>query len=222
MPKLATTVNNLELTSNKITSGTPSSSWTDSHYVSGQTLYEAYNSLKTAITNAHPVGCVVCMSTNTNPAATLGGTWTLIDKDFTHTWLTLSSSNWTATNAAFSAGHIALYGKTMMVRLCIVPSVNITDSTITLGKLNLSSLGFPGTYFGMNYKTSQSDGGQASVVYTFGTDGTITSYDALNISGDHLYEASAGSGFYVQEYLTFPPANMPDKYCNRFYFKRTA
>ena len=45
MPKLNTTIDNLEWKSNKVTAANPSSSWTDTQYPSAKALYNAYNKL---------------------------------------------------------------------------------------------------------------------------------------------------------------------------------
>lgn len=49
MPKLKTTINNLQLISNKV-SGTPSVSWTDAQYPSAKTLYDTYAEVNNEIT----------------------------------------------------------------------------------------------------------------------------------------------------------------------------
>ena len=71
MPKLETTVDNLELKSNKIisTSTVTPDAWTDAQYPSAKTLLNI----------AHPIGSVLTTSTNSDPALTLGGSWELID-----------------------------------------------------------------------------------------------------------------------------------------------
>lgn len=223
MPKLDTTVNNVELTVNRITMDSPNANWTDTQYPSAKTVYEAYNNLNNKINAVHPVGSVLCMSTNTNPSTTLGGTWTLIDKEFRQTWIDLTASDWTASAATFHAGCIALYGKTGLVRLSCIPTATFGDGNpTTMGKINWSNYGLGETYFSCAYQPAQGDGANSSVVYTLTTDGTINCYDALNVDGSHSVTVNTGYDIYFTNYVTWAMANMPDNYCDKFYFKRTA
>lgn len=221
MPKLDTSISNLEFTNNKITSGTPSTAWTDTQYASGQTIYEAYNTLNNSIKATHPVGSVICMSTNTNPSASLGGTWTLIDKEFKKTWINLTAADWTATNAKFNSGVLAVFGSMGMIRLDITPTAAVTDTTITMGKINLANYGFGDHYF-TPQMSAQSDGGNCSVLYNFTTDGTVTFYDSLNVDGTHSYYNYSSYNIVLTNYIAWVPSAMPDNYCDKFYFKRTA
>ena len=109
MSKLNATTNQIELNTNKVTSTTPSSGWTDTQYPSAKALYSAYTGLNESITKvetrcanletsyskvlniAHPIGSIMITSTNTSPASSVGGTWQLIDKGF-------ASVNATGTN----------------------------------------------------------------------------------------------------------------------------
>lgn len=219
MPKLDTTVDNLEVTRGKITDGLPSSSWTDNEYVSGQTVYEAYTALNDTIKATHPVGSVICMSTNTDPSASLGGTWTLIDKEFKRTWITLNAADWTATNATFSEGSLVLYGNTGMLRLCIQPTAAVADTTITMGKINLANYGFGEMYFSC-VSPAQGDGANASILYQLNIDGTVSFHDALHVDGTH--SITSGYTLYLTNYVAWKLESTPDKYCDKFYFKRIA
>lgn len=223
MPKLNTTLDNIETVENKVIGTTASAAWTDSQYPSAKTLYNVYNNLNSNINAKYPVGSVVCMSTNMNPAGTLGGTWTLIDKEFAHTWLTPTSGAWTATNATFNSCNIALYGHEIMVRLNLTPSKDPSDTTTTLGKLNFahSSIGLPSSvWFGTSQGIATSDGHNATMCYDFATDGTVTSYDVLNVDGTHSLDSPTSYYITFMNYFTCLPADMPDNYCNKFYFRR--
>lgn len=225
MARLNTTVNNIELTTNKVIGSTASSSWTDVQYPSAKTLYNVYNNLTNEINTSYPVGSIVCMSTNTNPASYYGGTWTLVDKEFSYAWLTVNSGAWTATNATFNSCNIGLYGHDIMIRLQITPKSNPGDTTTTLGKLNFahSSIGLPSTlWFGRAQGIATSDGHAATMCYDFSPDGTVTSYDCLNVDGTHSLYSPTSYYLTFTEYFTCLPANMPDARCNKFYFQRTA
>ena len=224
MAKLNSPISNIEKTTNKVTSTvTPPASWTDQQYPSADSVYIMYNLLKQDINNTHPVGSVVCMSSNTNPSSTLGGTWELIDKEFRQTWIDCVSSDWEAGNATFSSAVIALYGKTGMIRVSCIPSATFGDQNPTkMGKLKWSNYGLGSTYFSCSYRSAQGDGAQASVVYTLDTDGTINCYDALHLSGEHKVDIASTYDIVFTDYVTWEKENMPDKYCDKFYFKRTA
>ena len=225
MARLNTTVNNIELTTNKVTGSTASSSWTDTQYPSAKTLYNVYNNLNNEINASYPVGSVVCMTTNTNPAQYYGGSWTLIDKEFKHTWIDANSGAWTATNATFNTCSIALYGHDIMIRLQITPKSNPGDTTTTLGKLNFahSSIGLPSTlWFSHAQGIATSDGHAATMCYDFLNDGTVTSYDCLNVDGTHSLLSPTSYYLTFTEYFSCRPENMPDAHCNKFYFERTA
>jgi hypothetical protein len=229
--KLSTTADKLEINTNKVTgtSASAGGSWTDAQYPSAKLLYNTYSDLKVKLDMKWPIGSVMCMSSNANPASTFPGTtWELIDKDFKHTWFDLTSSCWTASSAKFGSCVAAFYGHTIMIRLSVVPTKALSDSTATLGKFNLSSIGLSSLYFGKAQGVAQSDGGSCTMCYTFGVDGTISSIDVLNLNGKHEFTSSGSDmasntyPIYFTEYFTVTPANMPDSCCNKFYFKRTA
>jgi hypothetical protein len=224
MAILNMSLDKIENTGNKVT-GLPNAAWTDTQYPSAKSVYEAYQATKTSFSAMYPVGSVVCMSTNTNPASSLGGSWSLIDKEFRHTWITAESGAWTATNATFNSCSLALYGHEILIRLVVTPKSDPGDNTVTLGKLNFahSSIGLPSTlYFANTMKVAQCDGANATMCYTFNDDGTLYSYDCLNVDGTHSLTSPTSYAFYFTDYFTCAPVNMPDKYCNKFYFQRTA
>lgn len=223
MPKLNTTLDNIETVANKVIGTTPSADWTDAQYPSAKTLYNTYTKLSTEIEASYPVGSIVCMSTNTNPASQYGGTWTLCDKEFAHKKIAIPAAAWTATNATFSSGTITLFGHDIMVHLQVVPSSDPGDTTTVLGKLNFaySTIGLPSTlWFGRSQGVANSDGHNATMCYDFATDGTITSYDVLNVNGTHTLTSPTSYAMRFNDAFACLPADMPDKHCNKFYFKR--
>jgi hypothetical protein len=226
MPKLNTTLDKIEIVNNKVIGTTASPAWTDAQYPSAKTLYNVYNRLSNEVNAKYPIDSIVCMASNTNPSmAGIPGTWSLIDKEFKHTWLTINSGAWTATNATFYDGRVALYGHEIMVRLQIKPKASPGDTTTVMGKLNFahSSIGLPSSlYFGRSQGIATSDGHNATMCYDFAPDGTITSYDCLNVDGTHSLYSPTSYYLTFTDYFTCDYTSMPDTYCNKFYFKRIA
>jgi hypothetical protein len=217
MPKLNTTVDNLELRSNKVFGDLPSVDWTDDQYPSAKTLYNVYN---VVATYAPSVGDVVITSTNTSPSTKFGGEWTLIDKAFASKSFT--KVTWTAQNNTDSSGStMVLDGHTIQVRLSLITKVAIATTavlgTISFSDYTLSSL--PHTLYGSTQATISStdyvidykveSNGKVSVLRTKKADGTIASLPI-------------GTSFYIDFSLSSAYTNIKDANCDKFYWKRTA
>jgi hypothetical protein len=224
MPKLNTTIDKIELNSNKlINAAKPLSSWTDTQYPSAKTLYNAYNA---SFNLAHPVGSIMITSTSTNPGDSIGGTWELVDKAFKNNYITLSSAYWSKpANAALcseiiNASHVMLSDHTISLRLNIKPTVALSDTEVFLGKLALPSCGITALKHAMLYDVAISEGGNCTVCYRLDTDGTVTVWDVLNVSGAHTM--ASGSSFYIHVTQPVHHTDMLDDFCDKFYWKRTA
>lgn len=218
MAKLDTTIDNLERKSNKVTGSTPSANWTDAQYPSAKTLYNTYNKLLDLM---HPIGSILTTASNVNPAATLGGTWTLVDKAFKDTYITLDSSYWTNTNAELADySNIMLNNHTVSMRLQFKITTTLSDSTVELGKLDLTSCGITNLAHAIFYDAIISDGGNCTLGYRFDTDGTILIYEVLNVDGSHSMDS--GLSFYIHLVQPVKYTNMLDEFCDKFYWKRTA
>lgn len=223
MSKLNTTVDNIELKTNRVTGTVPSANWTDSQYPSAKALYNAYNKL---LNIQHPVGSILTTATNTNPSKTLGGTWTLIDKAFRNSYIVLDSGNWTKGTAELitttDASTVALVDHMINIRLKVQPNVELTDSDSVLGTLKFDELGVERLHYSILYATAQSDGGQCQVNYSFAHDtGVLTAHDAINLA-DGSHSMAAGQFFFVNITEAIPYSLMLDEFCDKFYWKRTA
>jgi hypothetical protein len=215
MPKLNTTIDNIELKSNKVISTSDPSTWTDAQYQSAKALLDV----------AHPVGSILTTATRTNPAATVGGTWKLVDKTFEYKYITLDSTFWTGTNAIIyptsTAASVILSDHMFSLKMAIQVNIPINDdNSVQLGTLTLQSCGIKKLPQHIMYAPAVSDEGNCTIAYYIGTTGNIEIYEALNIDGTH--SMASGSVFYV--YLTQPIdyENMLDEFCDRFYWERTA
>jgi hypothetical protein len=220
MPKLSTTVDNLELKTNKVTATTPSSSWTDTQYPSAKALYSAYSKL---VNIAHPVGSIMITSTNTNPGSSVGGTWELVDKGFTDRMVYIPSSSWTAGGAAFVSetnSILELADHTVSLRLSLTNTAALSDTEVTLGTLKLNTIGITELPYTIVSDITASDGGQCTLSYSIVAGGKITCTDVLAIGGSH--SLAAGNTFSIHINQTVGHDRMLDSFCDKFYWKRTA
>lgn len=218
MAKLNTYVENIQLKSNLVDAAKPSASWTASQYPSAKALRDAY-------TNVHPIGSVICMSTNTNPEDTLGyGTWTLVDKEFTPQYKYISNNvGWTAANGSVGTNYSAAYlaGHNVNMRLQITVTAATSDSDLLLGTLDPSVFGLTGIPHQKAHVTFFVDGGQTLGAISIDTNGKVTLNETVNVStGEHSMDITYPLNLHT-EYTAFP-SNMLDSFCNKFYFKRTA
>lgn len=217
MAKLNTNVENLQLKSNKVSAPVPSASWTAEQYPSAKALYDAFNCI-------HPVGSVLCMSTNTNPAQVCGyGTWELVDKELAKLYVDLfSGTGWTDVNATSPEQSGCLVdGHSMTLRLMLKMTAPVNDETgIVLGIINYEQFGLTGLpmhKYGIPFTI---DGGEITGNVTIETNGTVTLNDAWNPNGEHTINSSYSLPIHVS--YTVSAGNMKDSFCNKFYFKRTA
>lgn len=227
MPKLDTTIDNLERKTNKVTGTVPSADWTDTQYPSAKTLYNAYNNLTNMINLVHPIGSVLTTSSKVNPAETLGGTWTLVDKSLKNTSKVLDSTYWTKpANSELKAEIISgtsvinITDHIISIRLNIKTKVDINDTGAELGKLLLESCGVNQTMFAVINDTTFSDEKNCVISYTFSKDGTLTITDILGLSGSNTL--ASGASFYIHIVQPVYQEQMLDEFCDKFYWKRTA
>lgn len=232
MPNIDSYLNgDIQSKENKVTTPliTPqSANWTDTQYPPATELYSLQTTINGRIDNLHPVGSTVCMSTNINPSIYYGGEWELIDKAFKHTALSITEDNWIPTTSTLYTGSyfynqnkIYLYDKIVAISISLTPNTAMTgDSTYTMGKLNLISFGlYPEIWFTRLYASTQGDGSQARICFSFGYDGTITCWDALYTGASGTHRADVDTIVFSTR-ATVTPKQMPDQYCNKFVFKR--
>jgi hypothetical protein len=221
MPKLNTTIDKIELNSNKvINAAKPLASWTDTQYPSAKTLYNTYNA---SFNLAHPVGSIMITGTSTNPGDSIGGTWELVDKGFADKSGYLTSTHWTAGTADLTGAQSSLFllkDHIISIRLSLTNNEALTDATSTLGTLNLSSLGISSLALSIVSDVTASDGGQCTISYAVNTAGEVTSTDVLTIDGKH--SLAAGNTFSIHIMQAISDNEMLNSYCDKFWWKRTA
>lgn len=213
MPKLNTTIDNLEWKSNKIisTNSTSPDTWTDAQYPSAKTLLNV----------AHPVGSILATGSNTDPSTYLGGTWTLVDKAFKGTFTYIDTADWTATSAALhETSNVLLIDHIINLRIYVKLTVAAAETDIVLGKVDLTPYGITSLSSAVYRQPAISESGDCTACYTLNTDGTITLNDVLNVNGTHA--TAVGTDFIFN--IVFPVGydRMLDDFCDKFYWKRTA
>jgi len=178
---------------------------------------------KNTFLDAYPVGSVYISSTNTNPGTVHGGTWELIHKDY-KSYVGNMASAFTANSTNVSSAdevYVIRNGQTVRMRIKIVTAVALADSTIELGTINFSALGFTTSSLSFLYYLGASDAANGiSMASINNTSGLMSAVDVITkTSGGTI---ASGSTLYYD--FTFPIAsgNMIDSFCDEFYFKRTA
>ena len=222
MPKLDTTIDNLELKSNKVTGTVPSASWTDAQYPSAKTLYNAYNNILNML---HPVGSIMTTAAKVNPAETVGGTWELVDKDAKDRWMQIPTTAWTPGAADINTyesnlSYVSLSQHTVHFRMFFSTTADLTDTEIVLGKLDVAACGLVGIPYGILGEVAASDGGACTICWKLTTEGTLSVVDVLNVDGTHL--VPSGQTFYLNFTYFAKSAELLDDFCDKFYWKRTA
>jgi hypothetical protein len=232
MPKLTTSVENIQLTTNMVDADTPSKEWRDDQYPSARSLYSAFDKI-------HPVGCVLCLTENTNPAELYNhGTWELIDKEFAYYFRDLANADtdgiksWTPDTATasspLSSGLIAGHSVTLRLALKVTSDglnyiqglENTTDTGFTLGVVNPATFGLtllPMKYNGIPFVI---DDGSLVGIASISQEGTVTVTDCWSPDGTNTIKADAAINLNLS--YTTQLEYMIDSFCNKFYFKRVA
>lgn len=162
-----------------------------------------------------PVGS--CYMTKNNVAPTIGGTWELIDKNFTplnsndSSFFTSNSTNVTSYAIAVVRG-----GKSIRVRLNINNKVALTDDTIELGTLNFAKIGIERSHVQLQM-TGYTDGGNSAPIAYLTTAGVVNSLDSIGLDS-----IAAGNSIYYDFTIPIRQIYMLDNFCNQFTWKRTA
>lgn len=167
------------------------------------------------LNKAFPVGSVYVTSTNSAP--TVGGTWTLFDKEFDGTTITggfvINTTGTTSVDA-----YITRNGHALTLQLNIVNKVAYTDSTVTIGSWNLTTIGVSSLGFTCR-SVGFSDAGNGVIMFNTQTNGDMTSVDVIGKTSSA--EIAVGSTSYSFVTYSIPYTNMLDAACNKFFWRRT-
>lgn len=176
----------------------------------------------------HPVGSIVCMSSNTDPGATLGGTWELIDKQFKTQVITDAFLRNTTNTTSIDSQDIILSGRTIWVRMGFTNKVALGDTSVEVAYLGTSEsaafakIGMTSTPY-LVRMCGWSDGGNAILQMNLfastdsGHYGRITSVDAQPATC-----AKDNTVYFTAESRVADINKMLDSFCDKFYFRRTS
>jgi hypothetical protein len=222
MPKLNTTIDNIELKTNKVTGNVPSAAWTDAQYPSAKTLYNTYNKLLNIV---HPVGSILTTATNVNPGEALGGTWVLVDKEAKYEWKQIPTTAWTPAaaeinNYSTNLSYVALSGHMAHFRIFLSTTADAGDTELLLGTLDANACGLTGIPYGILNDVAISDGGACTIGWKLMTDGTISIVDVLNVDGTHTMPS--GQTFYLNFTYVLKGEQLLPEVCDKFHWQRTA
>jgi hypothetical protein len=230
MPQLNTTVDNIQLKENMITSAAAAEWDTDAKYPSAKAV-------KNAITaSVSAVGSVVITSTNTNPGSTFGGTWELIDKVYNNGKLHLNAgaSSWSVGSASLTSGVIIKADHNSRVSLTLTTTTSLSSSSSTsalkLGTISPTVVGAGGTAGEIPYIAFGVSDLVDGIVQAVNKEGTET-YDIQykidasgNITIAKIFNNKTLPVGTVINITTFIPMHkdfMSDSACDKFYWKRT-
>ena len=163
----------------------------------------------------YPIGSIYTNNSNTNPSATFGGTWVLVNKLFTpHQGAITATLKSGATSATIGMTRDAT---SIRLRINIVNKVALTDTTVDFCQLPLSTLGVSNIGYTW-YGSGISDNGNTvcAAVLAYDT-GLFQHLDVFNV--DSL---AAGKAIYYEVNLLVPWERRLDSACDRFIWERTA
>jgi len=169
----------------------------------------------------YPVGSIVITSTNTNPSAIYGGTWTLVRKRFTPVTLTGSSTGVTfnTTNTQSGASVVQIYKDIVWLRLTFAPKVSFADNSLTVATIDYTKFGLSSMY--TTYHTCPSDALNGAFMLTVAS--TVTSVDVITKTTATSIAASTSTAVLsIPIMAPYTPANMIDSFCDEFWWRRTA
>ena len=161
---------------------------------------------------------VVITSTNNAPDNT--GNWVLIDKEFTPEYIYSTDTTYiTRTKLSSADIRIRRSGHSISISVEMKANVQINDTNVVLGTLNLSAIGLKSKK-GNDWVSGFTDDGNCMVMIyiTESTNGTpqITASDIIPDSYISTGKAIGFSHTFVAESI----ASMDDSKCNKFYWKR--
>ena len=165
-----------------------------------------------------PVGSVVTTNTNTNPGTDLGGSWSLIDKEFKSQSRTATVTRNTTNFSALSV--TALYnGHSITFVGSMTSRVNISNTNLEAMTQTLTNNGASALASALPF-TGYCDNAHAMVLMDIDTAGRVRTLDVV-IRGTGT---SINSGNTFEWSVTCPCVYtaMQDSFCDKFFWKRTA
>lgn len=170
---------------------------------------------------SYNIGDVLITGTNIGAdemANRYGGTWELIDKEFSH--LIVVSENDTYFSPGSVSSHtigIARKGHSLYTRFRFVNSSSISDNEFNIGTLELGALGVSNLSFS-KYQNGHTDGGNGMFMAQLSDTGELKSVDVIGKTSSATI--SSGNTCYVEFTHIISMSSMLDSACNKFYWKK--
>ena len=168
-----------------------------------------------------PVGSIYTTATNSNPASYLGGTWSLINKQFTSYAARIDEAfTVNSTNATHSGCWIVRNGASIRIRVAVATKVALADTEVELGTFNFDKIGITDSHTLMCI-VGHTDGGNALIQGQLIQDtGLLKSVDVLGKGS--ATSVATGSTINFDFTMVFSSGRMLDSACNQFLWRRTA
>lgn len=160
---------------------------------------------------------------NTLPSTLFGGEWILENKSFTPFEDSKSDGTYLkhdTTNCSSSSLALRRNGQTVSLKISITPTIDLADTSITLGQLNLSKIGikniFPSSITAYPFTT---DAGHGIALVTISATGTVSSVEVVPRNSDTTLDTDTHA---IGSFLTITcnPNDMLDSCCNQFFWRR--
>ena len=179
----------------------------------------AWGDWQTLLDLLYPVGSVYISNTNTNPSGPLGGgTWSLVHKRFEYQ-IVEDVITFNTTNTQSGDSVAVINGEQIEIRLSFAPKVELNDSTIAIGQLNLADIGLTGKY--SEYVPFFADGGNGIAYLQVTNTGVIQTQDVITKTSGGTIPASTSTG-QARLSVMFGQGSMMDSFCDEFHWVRTA
>lgn len=178
------------------------------------------------VTSAHGIGSVVVTRQNENPGTALGGTWELFEKEYRYQFIRNPSgvvwNSATTQNQAFIA---IINNKTIELRFEWSNKTALSDDTILLCTIPLSTIGINGSYAHTTFFSAWCDAANAIGMGQTVLDGSnllFRVHDWITRGGSFPtttgMQCVASVSFVAQGAVN----ELLDSFCDRFYWRRTA
>jgi hypothetical protein len=207
--------------------------WTDSTYPSAKAVVDKLNET-VPDKFEHPIGSIIITRTNANPGAKFGGTWDLIDKEFTNSVSSIGGPG-NEVSPAGTGFHLA--GETVIrtnhtlllqIGVSVSTSSGITAKpnveAITMATLDLSRYGISGLERGTGNEiafATDANGTSGAICYYITKEGVLTLHDVIVAAGNR--KLNNNTFMYISTVIPITDHTlMIDSFCNKFYWERTA